>query len=260
MLKNGRHFSVAFFLILLLTVSLSSQVVTKKEKKPEELSPLEISVQLGYAHPMLEAYGENMTINAAEDQIFIDGKRLLVSDNLGAENGFSVQTYLKYNFMKKGYVKGLFNVGYNNLFSVHPGPSDFDIGIRVQSFSLGLGTEVNPIGHEKPVYPGIYGLMRMNLIGGETFHRSGLDFFKVTPRYGYSAGLKVNFSFKKTLGMYAGYSYNYDNLWGRQPDENTPNDAHVIVFRDEASPTNGLAHDRRIAYWSLHLGMNFFFK
>ncbi len=243
------------FLILFFIVNSYSQ-----NKKDVSLSRLEISVQAGYSHPLLEAYGTKMSINAAEDQIFIDGKRLLVSDNLGTETGYSVQTYLKYNFMKKGYVKGLLNLGYNALYATHPGPSDFDIGVRVQSFSVGLGTEVNPIGHEKKVYPSVFGLLRMNLMGGETFHRAGLDFFKVTPRYGYSAGLALNYAFKKTLGMYCGYSYNYDNLWSRQTDESTPQDAHVIVFRDKASATNGLTHDRRVAYWSLFLGMNFFFK
>jgi hypothetical protein len=242
------------------TTVVISQPKTDKKKKPDSVSRLEISVDAGYSHPLLEAYGTNMTINAAEDQIFIDGKRLLVSDNLGAENGFTAQAYLKYSFLKKGYIKGLFNLGYNTLFSSHPGPSDYNIGVRVQSFSIGLGTEINPIGHEKAVYPGIFGLLRTNFMGGETFHKAGLDFFKVTPRYGYSAGLKLNYSIKKTFGMYLGYSYNYDNLWNRQTDEKTPEDAHVIVFRDMASETNGLTHDRRVAYWSLYLGMNFFFK
>jgi len=223
-------------------------------------SRIEISFHAGYSKPKLESYGTNLTINSTEDQIFINGKRLLVSDNLGAEAGYSVQSFLKYNFLAKGFVKALLNIGYNNLFSVHPGPSDFDIGIRIQSFSIGAGTEVNPLGHDKKVYPGIYGMLRVNFIGGETFHKAGLDFFKVTPRYGYSAGLNLNYRFKKALGMYLGYSYSFDNLWNRQTDEKTPNDAHVIVFRDKASPTNGLAHDRRIAYWSLYLGMNFFFK
>lgn len=243
-----------------LIFSFLTLITYSQVKKEPSLSRLEISVQAGYSHPQLEAYGTVLTINATEDQIFIDGKKILVSDNLGAENGYSVQTYLKYNFMKRGYVKGIFNVGYNALFSIHPGPSDFNIGVRVQSFSLGMGAEVNPIGHDKKLYPGIYGLMRMNLIGGETFHKAGLDFFKVTPRYGYTAGLKLNFAFKKTLGMYLDYSYTYDNLWSKQTEESTPQDAHVIVFRDKGSATNGLTHDRRIAYWSLNLGMNFFFK
>ncbi|MCI0448864.1 MAG: hypothetical protein L0Y79_03640 [Chlorobi bacterium] len=223
-------------------------------------SRIEISFNVGYSKPLLEAHGTNLTINSTEDQIFIDGKRLLVSDNLGAEAGYGVQSFLKYSFTKSGFVKALLNIGYNNLFSVHPGPSDFDIGVRIQSFSLGTGAEISPLGHDKKVYPVIYGLLRVNFIGGETFHKAGLDFFKVTPRYGYLAGLNLNYRFKKTLGMFLGYSYSYDNLWNRQTDEKTPNDAHVIVFRDKASPTNGLTHDRRIAYWSLYLGMNFFFK
>lgn len=246
-------------ILVFICVTVITQSVFGQVKKQKSISPLEISVDIGYSHPLLEAYGTKITINQTEDQIFIDGKRLLISDNLGTENGYSVQTYLKYRFMKKGYIKGLFNLGYNALVAYHPGPGDFDIGIRVQSFSLGLGTEVNPIGSDKVFYPSVQGLMRMNLMGGETFHKAGLDFFKVTPRYGYSAGLKLNYSFKRTLGMYLGYSYNYDNLWSRQTEETTPNDAHVIVFRDKKSETNGLTHDRRVAYWSLYVGMNFFF-
>jgi hypothetical protein len=218
-------------------------------------------VHIGFSKPLLEAYGTDVTINETEDQIFIDGKRLLVSDNLGTEAGYTFQSYLKYSFMKRGLVKGLFNLGYNNCFSNHPGPSDFDIGVRVQSFSLGLGAEVNPLGHDKKVYPAIFGLLRTNFIGGETFHRAGLDFFKVTPRYGYSTGINLNYKFKKTLGMYLGYTYNYDNLWNKQEAEETPeHEPHVIVFRDKKSETNGLVHDRRVAYWSLYLGMNFFFN
>lgn len=240
--------------IFFCTANLFAQV-----KKEKALSPIEISVDIGYSRPLLEAYGTKITINAAEDQIFIDGKRMLVSDNFGTESGYGIQTYLKYRFMKKGYVKGLFSLGYNALVAYHPGPADFDIGVRIQSFSVGLGSEINPIGSDKKFYPGVYGMFRMNMMGGESFHRAGLDFFKVTPRYGYSAGFKLNYSFKRTLGMYLGYSYNYNNVWNRQTEESTPQDAHVIVFRDKKSETNGLTHDRRIAYWSLYLGMNFFF-
>lgn len=251
------NLKISAVFILILVCSINAQ---QKIKKPESRSPLEISVDIGYSRPLLEAYGTNMTINNAEDRIFIDGKRILISDNLGTQSGYTAQVQLKYSFMKKGFVKGLFNLGYNALVAYHPGPADFDIGARIQSFSLGLGTEINPIGHEKTVYPGVFGLLRMNLMGGETFHRAGIDFFKVTPRYGYSAGFKLNYNIKKTLGLYLGYSYNYDNVWNKQTDESTPQDAHVIVFRDKKSDTNGLTHDRRVAYWSLYLGMNFWFR
>ena len=78
----------------------------QKTKKPESRSPVEVSVDIGYSHPMLEAYGTNITINSTEDQIYIDGKRMLVSDNFGTENGYSAQVQLKYKFKKKGFVKG----------------------------------------------------------------------------------------------------------------------------------------------------------
>lgn len=234
---------------------------TKKIKSGREsFSRIELSFSIGYSRPLLEAYGDKVTINAAEDQIFIDGKRLLVSDNFGANTGFGVQTYLKYSLFKKGYAKVLLNLGYNNLHGTYPGPSDYDIGVRIQTFSVGLGSEINPLGHNSPVYPTVYGLLRMNLMGGETFHKAGLDFFKVTPRYGYSTGFKLYFRIKNTIDIFAGYSYTFDNVWNRQTGDTTPNDAHVIVFRDKKSITNGLSSDRRVAYWSLNLGLNFFFK
>jgi hypothetical protein len=244
-------------MILLLCVCFTSG---SQIKKKDALSKFEISFHVGYSRPLLEAYGNNVTINDAEDQIFIDGKRILISDNLGTNTGYTVQTYLKYNFLPKGYVKALFNMGYNLSIGIYPGPSDYDFGSKIQVFSLGTGAEFNPLGHTGRLYPGVFGLFRLNLVGGETFHLTGIDFFKVTPRYGYTAGLKLNYSFKKTLGMYVGYSYSYDNLWNRQTGEETPPFSRIITFRDEASSANGLTHDRRIAYWSLYLGMNFFFK
>lgn len=247
------------FLVSVCTLQNYSQ--TKKPKySRESLSPVELSFSLGYSRPLLEAYGENVTINASEDVITIDGKRLLVSDNLGTNTGYGVQTYLKYRLLKKGHLKALFNLGYNNLHGSYPGPSDYDIGVRIQSFSIGLGAEINPIGHNSSVYPSVFSLIRVNFIGGETYHKAGLDFFKVVPRYGYTGGFKLNFKLKTTLDMYAGYSYSFDNVFNRQEAEETINDAHVIPFRDKKSSTNGLTGDRRIAYWALYLGMNFFFN
>ncbi len=255
-------------LLLILTALLGTNIFSqskdsqKKNSKNnrDSFSKIELSFYMGYSRPLLEAYGDKVTINATEDQIFIDGKRLLVSDNLGTKTGYSAQTYMKYRLTKKGYVKALLNLGYNNLHGTYPGPSDYDIGVRIQTFSVGLGAEVNPLGHNGAVYPAVFGLMRMNLIGGESYHKAGLDFFKVTPRYGYTGGLKVYFRVKNTIDIFTGYSYTYDNAWNRQTAEETPEDAHVIVFRDAKSSTNGLTSDRRVAYWSLYLGMNFFFK
>ncbi|MEO8514064.1 MAG: hypothetical protein ABI543_10920 [Ignavibacteria bacterium] len=254
-----KHKFLILALPVLLCFNIFSQVKKSKESR-ETFSRIELSFSLGYSRPLLESYGDKVTINSTEDVVFIDGKRILVSDNFGTNTGYSVQTYLKYSFLKRGYVKALLNLGYNNLHGTYPGPSDYDIGVRIQTFSVGLGTEVNPLGHNMAVYPSVFGLLRMNLMGGETFHKAGLDFFKVTPRYGYTGGLKVYFRIKSTIDLFTGYSYTFDNVWNRQPAEETPADAHVIVFRDAKSPTNGLSSDRRVAYWSLYLGMNFFFK
>ena len=241
--------------------ALTSFSQTKKIKDSKDnYSKIELSFSLGYSRPLLEAYGDNVTINATEDQLFIDGKRLIVSDNFGTNTGYGVQTYMKYSLMKQGRVKALFNLGYNILQGTYPGPSDYDIGVRIQTFSVGIGSEVNPLGHNSAVYPAVYGLMRMNFMGGESYHKAGLDFFKVTPRYGYTAGFKLYFRVKNTIDLFAGYSYSYDNAWGKQTEDNTVTTYRTIAFRDKKSTANGLTSDRRVAYWGLNLGMNFFFK
>jgi opacity protein-like surface antigen len=205
---------------------------------------------------MLEAYGTNLTLSPAKDYVLINGKRWLISDNLAAEVGYSIQTYLKYSVLKQGYINGIFNAGYNRLYSHHDGPDNTTYGVKVQSFSLGLGAEAVPLAKYR-FSPSVFGILRLNFMGGETFHLSGLDFFKVTPRFGYTAGINLIYRLKTNISILLGYSYSYDNLWNKQTDETTTNDAHVIVFRDKASTTNGLTHDRRVAYWSLYTGISF---
>ncbi|HMQ80517.1 MAG TPA: hypothetical protein PKE39_14905 [Ignavibacteria bacterium] len=252
-------YRIIMLLLAVFVASTFSQVKKTKDSK-DNYSKIELSFNLGYSRPLLEAYGNNVTINSAEDQLFIDGKRLIDSDNFGTNTGYGVQTYLKYSLMKRGRVKALLNLGYNILKGNYPGPSDYDIGVRIQSFSVGIGSEVNPLGHNYAVYPAVFGLMRMNFMGGETYHKAGLDFFKVTPRYGYTAGFKMYFRVKNTIDMFAGYSYTYDNAWGKQTGDNEVTTDRTIVFRDEKSSSNGLTANRRVAYWGLYLGMNFFFK
>lgn len=215
-------------------------------------------MNIGYSHPLLEAYGTNLVLSPVGDYVTINGKRWINSDNLGAREGYSVQTFLKYSILKAGYLKGLFNVGYNMLYSIYNGPLD-NYGVRVQTFSLGTGLEANPLGNKR-FYPSIFGLLRLNFMGGETYYHAGLDFFKVVPRYGYSAGINLNYGLSKIIGLYLGGSYSYDNLWNKGTDETITNDAHVIVFKDKATPENGLSGDRRVAYSSFYLGIKFHFR
>jgi len=221
-------------------------------------SRFEIDVHGGYSHPLLEAYGTDVTIGPQLDRIFVDGQRILTSDNFGTENGLTVETYLKYAILKKGQIKGLFNIGYNRLVSYHDAPGT-EIGVRLQSFSLGTGLEINPLS-TKRFSPSVFGLLRVNYLGGETFYYAGIDFFKVRPRYGYTAGFNLNYRLNQMLGLYLGFSYSYDNSWGKEANEETVDDPHVIVFRDLASPTNGLTSDRRLAYSSYYAGLSFYFK
>jgi hypothetical protein len=221
-------------------------------------SRIELSFNIGYSVPLLETYGTDVKLASDSQSIFVAGKRWLVSSNLGAEKGFTVQTFFKYSFFKSGLIKGLFNLGYNILSSSHSAPGD-DYGVRVQSFSIGIGPEINPIGVKK-FYPSVFVLLRVNFVGGETYYHAGLDFIKVVPRYGYSGGLNLNYKLNDMLGLFAGFTYSYDNTWNKQTEENAIVDVHVISFRDKQSPTNGLISDRRIAYSSYFMGMNFYLK
>jgi hypothetical protein len=223
-------------------------------------SRFEIVVSAGYSRPLLEAYGKNVKLDSAGRYVYVDGKRLVVSDNLGVDVGYSVQSYLKYDFLRSGHIKGLVNIGYNILYSVLEGPTD-NYGVRIQTFSLGAGIEANPLGNRR-FYPSVFGLMRLNFVGGESYYHAGLDFFKVTARYGYSAGININYLLNKKIGLMMGYSYTYDNLWNKQTEEVNVSDPQglTISLRDKASQSNGLKHDRRIAYWTLSAGIKFNLK
>ncbi|MGH2575980.1 MAG: hypothetical protein ACRDFC_09810 [Ignavibacteria bacterium] len=239
-----------FFSLVLSYILITSQ-------NSEGQHRFEIDISFGYSRPLLEAYGTNVKLSPAQDYVLIDGKRLIESNNFGTDIGYTFQLLGKYSFLK-GYLKGLLNLGYNRLYSIFPGPGD-DFGIKLQSFSFGAGLEVNPLVNHR-IYPSIFGLLRYNLIGGESFHHAGLDFFKVSSRFGYSAGLKLNYSINKKIGLFTGWSYNYDNLWNKKTNEEGQLDAHVIPLRDEKSPTNGLNNDRRVAYSSYYFGISFYLK
>lgn len=221
-------------------------------------SRLELSFNIGYSVPLLETYGTNVKLASDSASILVEGKRWLISSNLGAEKGFTVQTFLKYSFFKSGLIKGLLNLGYNILSSSHEGPGD-TYGVRLQCFSIGIGPEINPLG-VKRFYPSLFALLRVNFIGGETYFHAGLDFFKVVPRYGYTGGINLNYKISDRTALFAGYTYSYDNTWSKQTEETAIVDVHVVSFRDKKSPTNGLTSDRRIAYSSYFLGMNFYLK
>ncbi len=134
-------------------------------------------------------------------------------------------------------------------------------GVRLNSLSLGIGLQINPIGIHR-FYPSIISLLRFNEVGGETFYHAGVDYLIVSPRLGTETGINLNYKFKPSFGMSLGAYYYYDNMWNRSPKEGTIYDplGHVVNFRDAASPTNGLSHDRRIAYFTIQAGFNFYFK
>jgi hypothetical protein len=51
----------------------------------------------------------------------------------------------------------------------------------------------------------------------------------------------MNYKMSKKIGLVLGGSYTVmTTLWNKQADETKTNDAHVIVFRDKKSLTNGL--------------------
>jgi len=217
-----------------------------------------IDVSVGYSRPMLETYGEKATISDAQDIVFIDGKRIIESDNFATNTGLNFEAMAKLSLMKKGHIRGLFNLGYNVLTATYPTKGE-TFGMRIQSFSVGTGVEINPFGIKK-FYPSIYGLMRMNFIGGETFFQAGLDFFKVTSRFGYLAGIETKLNVSRIIDIKAGYSYAYDNAWGKDSDETFTTDNRTIPFRDKKTSTNNLTSDRRVAYYSIYFGLSFKIK
>jgi len=212
---------------------------------------------------MYEAYGNNnITFDAVNEYIYIDGKRLVNSDNFGTKIGYGIQVNGNLRLFKQNFVKALANVGYTQMESTkYPSPDGFSHGVRINVFSLGLGLQVNPVGIHK-FYPSLIELFRFNEIGAESFHKAGVDFLIVSPRFGYTTGITLNYKFNKKLGISFGTFYNYDNWLNKSSSEGEIYDpyGHVRNFRDEASPTNGLSLNRRIVYFSYNTGINIYFK
>jgi hypothetical protein len=210
---------------------------------------------------MYEAYGNHITIDVPNEIILIDGKKLESSDNFGTTFGFGIQVFGNMRLFTD-YLKAVANIGYTQLESKYSYPDGFGYGVRLNLFSIGVGLQANPIGIHK-LYPSLIGLFRYNLMGGETYHWTGFDYLEAASRFGFVSGLSLNYKFNKHVGLSLSYLYNYDNWLNKKTNEGAiinPLSTRVINFRDKASSTNGLSHDRRIVYYTLDLGVNVYLK
>lgn len=241
------------FIVFVNTLSFFSQSkVTAIQGK------FEINVSVQYAQPMYEAYGNNITIDVPNEIILIDGKRLVDSDNFGTTFGFGIQVYGGMRLFKTDFIKPIMNIGYTQLESKYSHQDGFGYGVRLNIFSVGLGLQINPAGMHR-FYPSLLGMVRFNEMGGETYHWTGFDYLMAAPRFGFVTGLSLNYKFNQHVGISFSYFYNYDNWLNKQTNEGGINNkeyGRVIKFRDEASSTNGLSHNRRVIYYGLHLGVN----
>jgi hypothetical protein len=220
----------------------------------------ELNAAIGYNIPILETYGNNINFDPVSEILTIDGKRLINSDNLGTTLGYGVQVTGSLRLFKSNYIKALGSISYMQLSSKYSIPgTDFFYGTRMYIFSIGTGLQINPVGIHK-FYPSVIGLFRFNEIGGESYFHAGLDFFVASPRFGVSTGIDLNYKFNDRVGISLGARYNYDNMLNKQTQEGTHSEDHIINFRDLQSSTNGLQHDRRVAYVSILTGINIYFK
>jgi hypothetical protein len=208
----------------------------------------------------MELYGPNVSFDAMNTVVSVDGSRIINSSNLGTTLGLGIQVTGSLRLFRTDYFKLLGNISYNQFASKYhvPNASSY-YGVRINLFSIGAGFQLNPIGIRK-FYPSVVGLFRLNEIGGETYHFAGLDFFVVSPRFGYSAGMDLNYKFSKKVGMSFGMRYIYDNWLNKQTAVTDFRDDHAINFSDEPSAANKLPNARRIVYVSILTGINIYFK
>jgi len=251
----------AFLIFFLFIISINSVIFSQVKYSPKNnnFDKYEITVSINYSRPILEAFGNDIEFDLTNEILTIDGKRLINSDNLGTNFGYGIQVNGKMSLFKSNYIKAIGSIGYNQLASRYSLENGTHYGVRLYIFSIGTGLQINPIGVHK-FYPSLTGLFRFNEIGGESYYHAGLDFFVASARFGVSSGFYLNYKFNQKVGMSLGAVYNYDNMLNKQAQEEVFNDPHVINFRDEQSPTNGLIHNRRIAYISIQAGINIYFK
>ncbi len=211
--------------------------------------------------PRYEAYGNDVTFDPLLIRVYVGGRRIINSSDLGTTYGFGINVSGNMKLFKTDYVKVLGSIGFTQLASKYEVASENNsfYGVRLYLFSIGAGLQVNPIGIHR-FYPSVVGQFRFNEVGGESYHFAGLDFFVATPRFGYSTGLDMNYKFSSKVGMSLGMRYNYDNWLNKQTAVTDYHDDHVINFSDEPSAANGLDHVRRIVYVSILTGINIYFK
>lgn len=219
----------------------------------------ELNISAAYNNPLLEAYGNGVDIDLINEIITVDGKNLVNSDNFGTTFGFGIQLNGGMRLLKSDYLRLLVNIGYSQLESKKTKFDSDSYGVRLNIFSLGAGLQVNPVGIHK-FYPSVTGLFRFNEIGGESFYHAGGEFLIVSPRFGVTTGLDLNYKFNKKVALTLGVKYNYDNMLNKQSSDEIYKDDHVVSFRDKQSVANGLSHDRRVAYLSIATGINIYFK
>ncbi len=254
---NKFRFVYIFTLLISFNSILFSQV--KNYSVNKDFDRYEINVSINYSRPILETFGNDIDFDIVNEIITIDGKRLINSDNFATNFGYGIQVYGKMSLFHSNYIKAEGSIGFDQLASKYSLSNGTYYGVRMYVFSIGTGLQINPIGVHK-FYPSLFGLFRFNEIGGETYHHAGLDFLIVSPRFGVSTGFNLNYKFNKKVGMSLGMTYNYDNMLNKQTQEGVFDDPHVINFRDAQSPTNGLVHDRRVAYVNITGGINIYFK
>ena len=225
------------------------------------MSLFEINVSVLYSTPKYELHDTYTYFDPVTEIITIDKKRLINSDNFGTDFGFGIEVYGNMRLFKQEFVKLITDIGFVQHESKYPLQADgFSYGVRMYSFHIGAGLQINPLGEKIKFYPSFIELLRFSELGGESYHKAGLDFFVVSPRFGYSTGINLNYRFNNKVGVSLGMFYNYDNLWNKATKEDTFSDPHVINFRDAKSLTNGLNVDRRFIYMTIQGGINIYFR
>ena len=262
----NKFFRMFLFFIVSAVMILANAVIYGQgvpasiiHKPVEPLNTFELNVSVLYSTPRYELHETYVYLDPLTEVITIDKKRLIDADNLGTSFGFGIEVYGNMRLFKQEFVKLITNIAFVQHESKYRLNDGFTYGVRMYVFSLGAGLQINPIGEHR-FYPSFIELLRFNEIGGESYHKAGLDFFVTSPRFGYSTGINLNYKISKKVGISLGTFYNYDNLWNKSTQEGVFNDPHVINFRDEKSPTNGLSHNRRFIYLTIQGGINIYFK
>ncbi|MGH2575367.1 MAG: hypothetical protein ACRDFC_06675 [Ignavibacteria bacterium] len=219
-----------------------------------------LMVTVGYSFPMGDMRGD-----FGETLATFTGNGNPDSNTYFLKSGFNLGITGKHSLIKKGNLKFVGGVGYNNFFqnkdySDTSGSVSIEYNQAILTVSAGAEWAFVPKGKRINPFAGID--ITANFFSGtykETHGDGSIKELKLksTSRFGLQLNAGIDFPLGNRLGVTAGVKYHMANLIGRESTGDTP--IEYSINDKEGTVNNTKYIDRSINYLQLYAGLSFYF-